>query len=91
MCSSNFFRNKVTYKPFAYTLYVSNIKNEMNQTNKLKNKRKKEYIWSRWEFIFFAATCFDLNILPTYKFFNLKLFKIKKWNDDNRKYILHTS
>ena len=39
----------------------------MDQTNKLKNKQNKEIY-------FIADTCFDLNILPAYKFFYLKLF-----------------
>ena len=38
----------------------------------LKNKRKKEYTWNGRKFI--ADTSFDLNILPAYKFFYLKLF-----------------
>ena len=30
---------------YIYNIYVSERKNEKNQTNILKNKRKKEYTW----------------------------------------------
>ena len=39
----------------------------MNRTNMLKKNKQKKYNWCGWKSI--ADTCFDLNILPTYKFF----------------------